>query len=93
MSYRTPLFAITAAALFAVVGSASASAEEGFGHRHQRVTEAYHARSPHYAEMFNHHNARRVSGSSARPSWDGDHRRRYEDNRRGSNDGHERWGR
>ena len=86
MSYRTPLLAVTAAALFAVVGSASASAQEDCGYMHQRVMEAYQARSPHYAEMLNRYNARCLSGSSALPSRDGDHRRRYEDDRRGSND-------
>lgn len=86
MSYRTPMLAIAAAALFAVVGSAAASADEGCGYMHQRVMEAYQTRSPQYGEMLNHYNARCLSGSSTRPGWDGDHRRRYEEDRRGSND-------
>jgi len=83
---------MAAAALFAVAGSASGSAQENCGVMHQHVTQAYQMHSPRYGEMLNHYNARCLSGSSARPGWEGDRHHRYDNDRRGyDNDrrGHE----
>ena len=74
---------MAAAALFAVVGSTSGSAQENCGRQYQRVTEAYQMQSPRYGEMLNHYNARCLSGSSARPGWEGDRHHRYDNDRRG----------
>jgi hypothetical protein len=74
---------MAAAALFAVVGSASGSAQENCGRQYQRVTEAYQMQSPRYGEMLNHYNARCLSGSSVRPGWEGDRHHRYDNDRRG----------
>jgi len=81
MSIKQPTIALAAAALFATVGSASVSAQENCGFMYQRVMEAYQVQSPHYGQMLNHYNARCLSGSSARPVWDGDHRHRYDNDR------------
>jgi hypothetical protein len=78
MSIKQPTMAIAAAAMFAAVGSASASAQENCGFMYQRVMEAYQVQSPHYGQMLNHYNARCLSGSSTRPAWDGDNRDRYD---------------
>ena len=83
MSIKQPAMVIAAAALFATVGSISVSAQEGCGFMYQRVMEAYQVQSPHYGQMLNHYNARCLSGSSARPVWDGDHRHRYDHDRLG----------
>src|SRR5216110_2015374 len=81
MSIKQPTMAIAAAALFAAIGSTSASAQENCGFMYQRVMEAYQVQSPHYGQMLNHYNARCLSGSSARPAWDGDRRHRYDHDR------------
>src|SRR5204863_8498113 len=77
MSIKQPTMAIVAAALFAAVGSTSVSAQENCGSMYQDVMQAYQVQSPHYGQMLNHYNARCLSGSSARPAWDGDLRHRY----------------
>ena len=77
MSIKRPTIAIAAAALFAAVGSTSVLAQENCGFMYQRVMEAYQVQSPHYGQMLNHYNARCLSGSTARPAWDGD-RHRYD---------------
>ena len=80
---------MAAAALFAVVGSASGSAQENCGVMHQHVTQAYQMQSPHYGQMLNHYNARCLSGSSVRPGWEGDRHHRYDNDHRGyDNDRH-----
>ena len=81
MSIKQPAMVIAGAALFATVSSVSVSAQEGCGFMYQRVMEAYHVQSPHYGQMLSHYNARCLSGSSARPVWDGDHRHRYDHDR------------
>jgi hypothetical protein len=45
---KQQVIAIAAAALFAIVGSASASAQEDCGSMYQRVMGAYQAQSPYY---------------------------------------------
>ena len=89
MSFKQPAIAMAAAALFAVVGSASVSAQENCSFRYQRLMEAYQAQSPYYGQMLNHYNARCASGS-AQPAWEGGHRhwydndhRKYDNDRRG----------
>jgi hypothetical protein len=81
MSLKQSTIAMSAAALFAVAGSTSASAQENCGFMYQHVIEAYQMQSPHYGQMFNHYNARCVSGASAGPTWDGDYRHRYDHDR------------
>ena len=75
MSLRQPTVVMAAAALCAMVGSASA--QENCGFMYQRVMEAYQAQSPYYTRMVNHYNARCFSGSS-QPAWGGDYRQRYD---------------
>ena len=75
MSLRQSTAVIAAAALCAMVGSASA--QENCGFMYQRVMEAYQAQSPYYTRMVNHYNARCFSGSS-QPAWGGDYRQRYD---------------
>jgi hypothetical protein len=82
MSLKQPIIAVAAAALFAAVGSASVSAQENCSFMYQRVMEAYQVQSPHYGQMLNHYNARCLSGSS-QPTWEGGHRHRYDNDRRG----------
>ena len=72
MSFKQPAIAMAAAALFAVAGAASASAQEDCGSMYQRVMGAYQAGSPHYSQMVEHYNARCLSGSSAQPTWQGE---------------------
>jgi len=87
MSLKQQTIAIAAAAFFVAAGSVSVSAQENCGFMYQRVMEAYQVQSPHYGQMLNHYNARCFSGASAGPSWDGDHRHRYDrDHRRYDND-------
>ena len=88
MSLKQPIIAVAAAALFAAVGSASVSAQENCGFMYLRVTEAYQTQSPHYGQMLNHYNARCLSGSS-QPTWEGGHRHRYDNDRRGYDE--DRW--
>jgi hypothetical protein len=76
MLFKQPAIAIAAAALFAVAGAASASAQENCGFAYQRVMEAYQTHSPYYAQMLDHYNARCLSGSS-QPTWQGDRYPRY----------------
>ena len=95
MSFKQPALAIAAAALFAVAGTASASAQEDCGSMYQRVMGAYQAQSPHYGQMVEHYNARCLSGGSAQPVWSGQDRHRYDGDRGGYDNrwGHEnRWG-
>jgi hypothetical protein len=82
MSLKQPIIAVAAAALFAAVGSASVSAQENCSFMYQRVMEAYQVQSPHYGQMLNHYNVRCLSGSS-QPTWEGGHRHRYDNDRRG----------
>jgi hypothetical protein len=81
MTIKQLTITMAAAALFAVVGSASGSAQENCGAMYQRVTEAYQMQSPHYGQMLNHYNARCLSGASARPGWEGDRHHRYDHDR------------
>ena len=81
MSLKQQTIAIVAAALFVAAGSVSVSAQENCGSMYQDVMQAYQVQSPHYGQMLNHYNARCLSGSSARPVWDGDHRHRYDHDR------------
>jgi hypothetical protein len=82
--------AIAAAALGAVVGSVSASAQENCGSMYQRVMEAYQAQSPYYGQMLNHYNARCLSGGSSQPAWEGrSHDDRYDRDHRGYDN--DRW--
>ena len=67
MPFKNPAIAIAAAALFAVAGSASVSAQENCGFQYQRVMEAYQMQSPQYGQMLDHYNARCLSGSSTGP--------------------------
>jgi hypothetical protein len=87
MSFKQPALAIAAAALFAVVGSASALAQEDCGSMYQRVMGAYQAQSPYYTRMLDHYNARCLSGSSM---MEGYHHRRHDDDRWRRDD--DRWG-
>ncbi len=87
MSFKRPAIAIAAAALFAAVGSVSASAQEDCGSMYNRVMGAYQAQSPYYTQMLNHYNARCLSGSSA---MEGYHHRRHDDDRWRRDDN--RWG-
>jgi len=77
MSLKHPVIVITAAAVCAVVGSASASARENCGFMYQRVIEAYQTQSPRYSDMLNHYSANCLSGSS-QPAWGTEHRQRYD---------------
>ena len=81
MSLKQQTIAIAAAAVFVAAGSVSVSAQENCGSMYQDVMQAYQVQSPHYGQMLNHYNARCLSGSSARPVWDGDHRHRYDHDR------------
>jgi hypothetical protein len=84
MSLKQPAIAMAAAAIVAVLGSASVSAQENCGFMYQRVMEAYQTQSPYYAQMLNHYNARCLSGGSSQPAWEGRHHDyRYDRNRRG----------
>ena len=56
---------IAAAALFAVVGAASASAQEGCTRMYNRMMQAYQMHSPEYPEMLNRYNARCASGAGS----------------------------
>jgi hypothetical protein len=67
MSLKQPIIVMTAAALFAAVGSASVSAQENCGFQYQRVMEAYQMQSPQYGQMLDQYNARCLSGSSNIP--------------------------
>ena len=78
MALKQPVIAIAAAALFALVGSASASAQENCGSMYNRVMEAYQSQAPYYTQMLNHYNARCLSGSS---TMEGYHHRRHDDDR------------
>ena len=78
MSLKQQTIAIAAAALFVAAGSVSVSAQENCGSMYQDVMQAYQVQSPHYGQMLNHYNARCLSGSSARPVWDGDRRHRHD---------------
>ena len=82
MSLKHSAITIAAAALFVTAGSASVSAQENCGHMYQRVMEAYQTQAPYYAQMLNHYNARCLSGSS-QPGWEGHHRYRHDEDRRG----------
>jgi hypothetical protein len=81
MSLKQPAIAVAAAALFAVAGSASVSAQENCGFMYQRVMQAYQAQSPYYAQMLDHYNARCLSGSSSQRTWGRDDRHRYDNDR------------
>jgi hypothetical protein len=87
MSLRQPAIAMMAAALFVVVGSASASAQEDCGSMYNRVIGAYQAQAPYYTRMLNHYNARCLSGSSM---MEGHHYRRHDGDRWRRDD--DRWG-
>jgi hypothetical protein len=96
MSFKKPAIAIAAAALFAVAGTASASAQENCGFMYQRVMQAYQAQSPHYGQMVEHYNARCLSGASTQPTWQGDRYQGYQgyqgyDNGPGYGYSHGRW--
>jgi hypothetical protein len=67
VSFKNPAIAIAAAALFAVAGSASVSAQENCGFQYQRVMQAYQMQAPQYGQMLDQYNARCLSGSSAMP--------------------------
>jgi hypothetical protein len=86
MFLKHSIITLTAAALFAVVGSASGSAQENCSYRYQRLMEAYQTQSPRYGQMLNHYNARCLSGS-AQPAWEGGHRHRYDNGRRWDDNG------
>lgn len=90
MSFKRPAIIMAAAALFAVAGSAAASAQENCGALYQRVMGAYQAQSPYYGQMLNHYNARCLSGSSMQPGWNG-HERHWDDHDRRGHD-NDRWG-
>ena len=94
MSFKQPAIAMAAAALFAVAGSGTVSAQENCGFMYQRVTEAYQAQAPYYSQMLNHYNARCQSGGSSRSGWEGYHqdRRGYDNDRPGYGGGRWRWG-
>jgi hypothetical protein len=81
MSLKQQTIAIAAAAVFVAAGSVSVSAQANCGSMYQDVMQAYQVQSPHYGHMLNHYNARCLSGPSARPVWDGDHRHRYDHDR------------
>jgi len=83
MSIKQLTITMAAAALFAVVGSASGSAQENCGVMHQHVTQAYQMHSPRYGEMLNHYNARCLSGSGDRHHRYDNDRRGYDNDRRG----------
>ena len=89
MSFKQPAMAMAAAALFAVAGTASASAQDHCGFMYQRVMQAYQSQSPHYAQMLDHYNARCLSGSSAAPTWQGEGYQGYDSYRPGYS--HGRW--
>ena len=90
---------MSAAAIFAVMGSVSASAQENCGFMYQHVMEAYQMQSPNYSQMLNDYNARCLSGGSFQPAWEGQRDYRYDQDRHGyDNDrpgysgGRWRWG-
>jgi hypothetical protein len=83
MSLKQQTIAMAAAALFVAAGSVSVSAQENCGSMYRHVMQAYQMQSPHYGQMLNHYNARCLSGSSARPGWEGDRHHRYDHDRRG----------
>ena len=85
---------MAAAALFALAGSATVSAQENCGFMYQRVMEAYQAQAPYYSQMLNDYNARCQFGSSSQPAWEGYHqdRRGYDNNGPGYVGGRWRWG-
>jgi hypothetical protein len=87
MSLKQPIIAMAAAALFAVAGAASASAQENCGVMHHRLMEAYQTQSPHYGQMLNRYNARCSSGS-AQPTWEGGPRHWNDNDRRGYDNDH-----
>lgn len=94
MSFKQPAIAMAAAALFAVAGSATVSAQENCGFMYQRVMEAYRAQAPYYSQIHNHYNARCLSGGSSQPAWEGYYqdRRGYDNDRPGYGAGRWRWG-
>ena len=94
MSFKQPAVAMAAAALFAVAGSATVSAQENCGFMYQRVMEAYQAQAPYYSQMLNDYNARCQFGGSSQPAWEGYHqdRRGYDNDRTGYGGGRWRWG-
>jgi hypothetical protein len=70
MSIKQPVMVMAAAALFAVAGSASVSAQEDCGGLYNRMMGTYQTlgpQSPQYAQMYSYYNARCISGSSATP--------------------------
>jgi hypothetical protein len=87
MSLKQPAIAIVAAALFAVAGSASASAQGNCAAMYNRVMGAYQTQAPYYTQMLAHYNARCLSGSSM---MEGHHYRRHDDDRWRRDD--DRWG-
>ena len=56
---------LIAAALFATLGIASASAQEDCGRMYNRVMQAYQMQSPQYAQMLHHYNVRCASGAGS----------------------------
>src|SRR5579864_8476181 len=70
MSFKQPAIAVAAAALFAIAGAASASAQGNCGRAYQQVMRAYQVQSPDYAQILDEYNARCLSGSS-QPAWQG----------------------
>src|SRR4051812_47204179 len=92
MNIKQTSIVLAATALCAVVGSTAVSAQENCGFMYQRVMEAYQAQSPHYGQMLGHYNAHCLAGSSARQTWNGDHRRGYDRDRRGYSDDRDRRG-
>jgi hypothetical protein len=91
MSLKQSTIAMAAAALCAVAGSASVSAQENCTFMYQRVMEAYQTQAPYYSHMLNHYNARCLSGGSYQPVWEGHHHGyyRYDQDRRGYDN--DRW--
>jgi hypothetical protein len=83
MSLKQPAIAMAAAALFAMAGSASVSAQEDCGFMHQRVMQAYQTQSPHYGRMLDRYNAHCLSGSSTQRNWGHENRHRFYDEHRG----------
>jgi hypothetical protein len=70
MSIKQPAIVMAAAALCAVVGSASVSAQEDCGGLYNRMMGTYQTLGPQsaqYAQMYSYYNARCVSGSSTVP--------------------------
>lgn len=90
MLIKQPVILMAAAALCAVVGSTSVSAQGDCGFMYQRVMEAYQIQSPNYGQMLNHYSARCLSGGSSQPNWQGQrHHYRHDQDRRGYD--HDRW--